>query len=511
MQEELCRMRSDQPILSVKNITKTFGDTVALHDVDFDLYAGEVHCLVGENGAGKSTLIKILAGAEVPNRGRLYALGGEYARLTPGESLEIGISTVYQDVELIESLTVADNIFLGEEIKRSWWRIDYKEQFRRARELMDGLKIEIPEDEYVERLSPADKQTLQVVKAVHIDAKILIMDEPTASLGLEEKRALMELVRTLRDRGIGIIYISHYLEEVFEIGDRITVLKDGEAVDHFEAADVDLNTVATSMVGRSPSVFYNREKVPLGEVIFEVEGLTRHSLVEEVSFSVRKGEIFGIGGIVGAGRTELMNVLFGIDARVRGHVYLHGAEITPDNPRQAIARGLSMIVEDRQLLALFPDRPLRENVSIVDNERQRFFLKRAQEKRLVDDLIGRLDIETAGQDQPAGYLSGGNQQKSVIARWLPVDAEVYVFDEPTKGVDIGAKEEIYAFMVELAKRGKCVLMVSSDMPELISLSDRIGVMRNGRMVRVVESAETSEEELLNDFLGLNQGVEREAT
>jgi ribose transport system ATP-binding protein len=282
-------------------------------------------------------------------------------------------------------------------------------------------------------------------------------------------------------------------------------------VDHFEAADVDLNTVATSMVGRSPSVFYNREKVPLGEVIFEAQGLTRHSLVEDVSFSVRKGEIFGIGGIVGAGRTELMNVLFGIDARVRGHVYLHGTEITPDNPRQAIARGLSMIVEDRQLLALFPDRPLRENISIVDNERQRFFLKRASEKKLVDDLIGRLDIETAGQDQPAGYLSGGNQQKSVIARWLPVDAEVYVFDEPTKGVDIGAKEEIYAFMVELAKRGKCVLMVSSDMPELISLSDRIGVMRNGRMVRIVESSETSEEELLNDFLGLNQGAEREVT
>jgi ribose transport system ATP-binding protein len=488
-------------ILAVQGLRKTFGDTVALDNVTFNLYAGEVHCLVGENGAGKSTLIKILSGAERPDKGRLIAFGREYGRLTPGQSLDLGIATIYQDVELVTSLTVADNIFLGHEVRSRLGLIDYPAQNRKARELMDSLNIGIPETALVEHLSPAQQQTLQIVKALHIKAKILIMDEPTSSLGVEETRALMDLVRKLAARNIGIIYISHYFEEVFEIGDRITVLKDGQVVNTFDARSTDLGTITRSMIGREPSLFYDRAQVETGDVILKVRGLSRHGLFEDVNFDLQRGEILGFGGVVGAGRSELMSVIFGADGRTAGEVILNGVAMSPRSPRQAIEKGVAMLPEDRKALGLFDLRPVLENMAIVLNEANGVVLNTRQEISAVEALIGRLQIVTAGIWQPIGFLSGGNQQKAILARWLLSNAQVFIFDEPTKGVDIGAKQQIYELMVELAREGKGILMVSSDMPELISVSNRIVVMREGTLVTTVKSKDITEHELLGYFLG----------
>lgn len=499
--EQVMKPNDRRNILAVHGLRKTFGDTVALNNVTFDLYAGEVHCLVGENGAGKSTLIKILSGAERPDKGRIVAFGNEYSRLTPGQALDLGIATIYQDVELVTSLTVADNIFLGHEIKSRLGLIDYPTQNRKARELMDSVNIGIPEAALVEQLSPAQRQTLQIVKALHIKARIMIMDEPTSSLGVEETRALMDLVRRLASQDIGIIYISHYFEEVFDIGDRITVLKDGQVVNTFDARSTDLGTITRSMIGREPSLFYNRARVEAGDVMLEVRGLSRHGLFEDVSFELRRGEVLGFGGVVGAGRSELMNVIFGADRKTGGEIVLKGVALNSRSPRGAIGKGVAMLSEDRKALGLFDLRPVLENVAIILNEANGALLNTRKEVSATEALIRRLQVVTAGIWQPIGFLSGGNQQKAILARWLLSNADVFIFDEPTKGVDIGAKQQIYELIVGLAREGKGILMVSSDMPELISVSDRIAVMREGRLVATVAAKAVTEHELLGYFLG----------
>jgi ribose transport system ATP-binding protein len=489
-------------LLAVEDLTKTFGDTVALNRVNFSLQAGEVHCLVGENGAGKSTLIKILAGAERPDSGRIVAFGTPYARFQPRDALSLGIATIYQDVELIQSLSVADNIFLGNELRSAAGTINYNLQNRRARELMDKLRINIAERTAVEELSPGEQQMLQIVKALHIRARVLIMDEPTSSLGVDETRALMQLIRDLAGQGIGIIYISHFLEEIFRIADRITVLKDGQVVETKAAGQTNLAAVTRSMIGRDPSLFFERERAQIGEVILEVRGLTRQDRFKNVSFDLHRGEILGFGGIVGAGRSEVMNVLFGADRRDAGQVKLRGREIRPRTPWDAIAQGLALIPEDRKLLGLFSLRSVLENAAVVTNQAHGFLLDHRAEQTKVSGLIRQLRIVTAGMQQPIGFLSGGNQQKVILGRWLLSQAEVFIFDEPTKGVDIGAKEQIYELMVMLAKEGKAILMVSSDMPELISMSDRIAVMRHGELVTIVHSKAVTEHQLLEFFLGI---------
>lgn len=491
-------------ILAVHELTKTFGDTVALENVDFDLYASEVHCLVGENGAGKSTLIKILSGAERPDQGRIIVFGQEYSRLTPEESLELGIATIYQEVELVSSLSVADNIFLGHEVRTKWGFIDYVTQNRKARELMDSMNIDIPATALVEALSAAQQQTLQIVKALHINARILIMDEPTSSLGIEETKALLDIVRKLRAQKMGIIYISHFLQEVFEIGDRVTVLKDGRVVGTAEVRSTDLATMTKQMIGRERSLFYKRDAVEAGEVVLQVRNLGRRGLFEQVSFDLHRGEILGFGGVVGAGRSALMNVIFGAEQRTAGEISLNGRAVKAASPEEGIGEGVAMVPEDRKALGLFHLRSVLENIAIVKNETSRLVLNHRQENGAVERLIKRLHIVTNAISQPIGSLSGGNQQKAILARWLLSNAQVFIFDEPSKGVDIGAKEQIYQLMVELARQGKSILMVSSDMPELISMSDRIVVMRNGKVVAIVKANAVTEQELLEYFLGIKE-------
>lgn len=490
-------------VLSMKGMQKRYGDMVALDNVDFDLYAGEVHCLVGENGAGKSTLIKILSGAEKPSSGVIWLFGQEYSFLTPDLALRLGIATIYQDVELVSSLTVADNIFLGHEKTKGKGIVDFRAQALAARQLLDSLKIDISVDEVVANLSAAEQQMLQIVKALHLNAKILIMDEPTVSLGIEETNALMALIERLKQQGVSIIYISHYLDEVFRIGDRVTVLKDGVKVGTYQIDEIDYQGLADRMVGRERSAFFQRSRVPIGEVLLEVRNLHAPPLVYNVSFALRRGEILGFGGLVGAGRTELMQVLFGAEPVVSGEIRLHGTPVRFRSPKDAIDCGFAMVPEDRKQDGLFLSRTLRENIAVIRNEHYgSFLLDRGGEESLVSQLVNRLGIVTESLEKLVGYLSGGNQQKTVIARWFQSKADVFIFDEPTKGVDIGAKRQIYELMVELVRAGKGILMVSSDMTELLSMSDRIAIMRDNTIVDIVEADAVTEQALVERFLGL---------
>jgi len=492
-------------LASIRGVTKIYGHHRVLNNVTFDLQEGEVHCLVGENGAGKSTLTKLLSGAITPESGSLVIQGAEYKGLTPRQAMELGVSTVYQEAELIESLTVADNIFLGEEKSARFpLAVDTRNQNANARALIQSLHLRLKEDALVEDLSSAQKQMLQIVKALHRDAKIIIMDEPTSSLGLEETNSLMDLIRDLKGKGIGIIYISHYLEEIFEIGDTITILKDGENMGTFPVAQIDVATVIRKMVGRDASLFYSKESVEPGPVQVELRHLSRSGFVEDVSFEVRRGEVFGIGGLVGSGRSELVNLIFGADRKDGGEILINGRAVTVASPHDAVRDGICLITEDRKRLAMFAPRNVIENIAIVHNERDEPpVLNLATERKRVREMIRKLHIAVTDEEtQTIAELSGGNQQKAIIGRWLLSDATLYIFDEPTKGVDVGARAEIFGLIVELAKNGKSIIMVSSDMPELMSMSDRIGVMRAGRLTHVLDRREVTEESLIKHFIGV---------
>jgi ribose transport system ATP-binding protein len=492
-------------LATIRSATKIYGQHRALNNVSFELAEGEVHCLVGENGAGKSTLTKILSGAITPESGSIFLNGTEYKGLSPRQAITLGVSTVYQEAELIESLTVADNVFLGDERAAGFpLVIDTRRQNEKARSLIQSLHLNLREDAVVEDLSSAQKQMLQIVKALYREAKIIIMDEPTSSLGLEETNSLMDLIRDLKAKGMGIIYISHYLEEIFEIGDTITILKDGESMGTFPVSEIDMETVIRKMVGRDASLFYTKEAVEPGPVQVEVRHLGRRGAVEDVSFQVREGEIFGIGGLIGSGRSELVNLIFGADPKDSGEILIRGRVVAARSPHDAVRAGICLITEDRKKLAMFTPRSVAENIAIVHNERyEPPVLSLKAERRRVLEMVQRLSIAVTDQDeQTIAELSGGNQQKAIIGRWLLSDATLYIFDEPTKGVDVGARAEIFRIIVELAKTGKSIIMVSSDMPELISMSDRIGVMRGGRLTQVLERHGVTEEKLIKLFIGV---------
>lgn len=490
-----------EQILELKDINKSFAGIQVLHNVNLTLHAGETVCLVGENGAGKSTLIKILSGAEKPDSGSITLFGRTWSSLQPSQAMELGVATIYQDVDLVDTLSVADNIFQGAEIRKNGIFIDRRKQEEKAGEILRALNMTIRPDVLVETLSPGQKQNLQIAKALHKKAKILIMDEPTASLGEDETKALMELIDRLKHDGIGIIYISHYMDEIFRVGDRVNVLKDGYSVSERQIGEVTQETLIREMVGRDASNYYRKGNFSTGDQALEIRGYTRGNLVKNVSFTVSHGEVLGLGGLVGAGRTELVRMLFGADRKESGQMFLNGKEITPKDPKDAIKKGICFVSEDRKGEALFLDRSVKENISIAKNESS-FFLNLAKEKELVDHSIEQLSIKVFNREHDAGKLSGGNQQKVVISRWLAMDGEIYIFDEPSKGVDVGAREEIYRLIEELVKRKKIVIMVSSTMPELISMSDRIAVMKDGALSAVIPADEAQEDELLKWYMGI---------
>ncbi len=493
-------MSDKKQILELTNITKSYSGVTVLRNIDFTLNMGEIHCIVGENGAGKSTFIKILSGAITYDYGEITIFGEKYKYSNPQMPISLGISTIYQDSDLAETLSVADNIFLGSELSKAGF-IDKSEQIKITNKILDDLKITLDPEAIVENLSPAQKQILQIVKALKRNAKVIIMDEPTVSLGEEESKVLLQTVKKLASDGIGIIYISHYLEEVFELADRITVIKDGTVTGCFEAAKVTEQEIISAMVGREASLFYDRERVPIGSELLRIENVTSLPKVDDISFNVKKGEIFGIGGLVGSGRTELVRLIFGADKRQKGKLFIDGKEVSVKSPRDAIRKGICMLGEDRKAQAMFLDRSILENICIVRNE-EKVFLNLHEDRAASKELIKKLNLKTTGAEQEIQRLSGGNQQKSVLARWLLTDCSIYIFDEPTKGVDIGAREEIYKLMIEIAKQGKAVIMVSSDMPELLSMSDRIGILREGKLIKIVSPENMTESKLMEMYLGI---------
>jgi ribose transport system ATP-binding protein len=491
-----------EKLLELKNVSKSYSGITVLENINVELEKGEVLCLVGENGAGKSTMIKIMAGVIAPDKGGVItAFGNSYDRLHPRQAKDLGIAAIYQDIDLVDNLTVADNIFLGSELKKKNGFIDTKTQEKISNELLFKLKInKITGGMTLSDLSTAQKQCVQIVKVLKDEAKILILDEPTASLGDEETRILLDLVTALAKNGMGIIYISHYIDELFKVGSRLVILKDGRMVGIKKASETNAEEIIHAMIGRDTSSFYFREHFPLGTGVLEIKNFSRKKTVHDASFVVHQGEIFGLGGLVGAGRTELIRMIYGCDKNRTGKVILNGKDITPKSPKDAIKKGIFMIFEDRKRDGLLALRSVKENITITANEK-REFIDLKKETMTVEKSVNTFGIKLSGQETEVVNLSGGNQQKTLIARCVLDPGTIYIFDEPTKGVDIGAKEEIYKHILMLAKEGKYIIIVSSDMPELISMSDHIGIMREGRLVDIVQAKNTTESELMRKYLG----------
>ena len=487
----------NETLLRLSRITKQFPGVLALSDVNFDLRKGEVHCIVGGNGAGKSTLIKILSGVYTPTEGEITFEDKTYKELNPTISRALGIQTIYQETLLAPTLTVAENIFLGDsELKTKTGLIDWKAMKTRAREILDTMGVDIDVDATVESLGIAGKQSVQIAKALAKDATVMIFDEPTASFGQKEVDKLFSIIENLKNSGVGIIYISHRLEEVARIADRITVFKDGKSVAHHDEPNVDMDQLILEMVGRATAQFYERERVPMGEAVLEVEHLSGDGVID-ASLTLHKGEVLGIGGMVGSKRTEFMKLLFGAGKITGGTVKLNGEQIVPKSPAQMMKKGMCMVTEDRAISGLMLQRDLKENILIADfTKHPKAFLDLKQDKIVAAEEMKRLNVKASSYAQLALSLSGGNQQKVILAKWMLTKGDIFIMDEPTRGIDIGAKEEIYKLMVEIARQGGAVLLVSSDMLELCSMSDRIVVMRDGVSAGVLEQHEISEENIM---------------
>lgn len=489
-------------LLDVKGCSKGFPGVQALADLNFDLYGGEIHCVVGENGAGKSTFIKILSGALRPDEGDIQIGEESYSFLTPKLAQEKGVRTIYQEISLAPDMTVAENIFMGKEPLTRLGLIDYPTLNKESKELLDNLQIDLNVRSLVSKLNVAEKQSVQIAKAMTDEANIFILDEPTASYSSNEIGNLLKLVREIADRGVGVIYISHHLDEVFDIHDRITILRDGKKVNTHGKDEVTEETIISEMVGREMSMFYARELVDIdySEAV-EFKNISGDQ-VQDLSFTIHKGEIIGFAGMVGSGRTDLVRSIFGATTNASGEVSVAGKNIAVDKPSNAIQGGLSLLTEDRQKSGLVLDHRVKWNISIVGlaNSNKRF-INEAKEEESAEYYVEALDIKTPSINQAVKNLSGGNQQKVVLAKWLYADSQVIIFDEPTRGIDIGAKEEIYKLMVELAGEGRYILMVSSDMPELIAMCDRVFVMRKGNIVAELGREEISEENILTYSIG----------
>jgi len=495
------------PILKITDCTKRFQGICALNGIHFDLRPGELHCIVGENGAGKTTLINILSGALKADRAAIEFEGRAYAHLTPKLSSELGIQTIYQEITLAQNLSVAENIFLGRPIRRGLF-VDYGKMRKQAEALLESLGIHLRADAEVDSLSIAEQQYVQIAKALARKAKVLILDEPTASLSRAEIERLLNLVRRIALEGVGIVYISHHLEEVFEIADRITVLRDGCHVGTFPRSELDEQGLISHMVGRSVDMFFARRRTPIHDKAFEARNIWAGNTVKNVSFTVRSGEILGISGMVGSGRSELLRAVFGADHRTGGELFLDGEKLNVSTPSDAIRNRISLITEDRHAGGLALMHSVHWNTYMVElGKKTNFFRNLSLEKARAAEICERLNMRYKSVHQEAGELSGGNQQKVVLAKWLIGQADVFLFDEPTKGIDVGAREEIYGLMVDLAEAGKHIVMVSSDLPELLSMSDRILVMRQGKIVGELKNDGLSEAAVLAISLGAAEEAE----
>lgn len=493
-----------EAILEMHGITKIYPGVVALDNVSFTLQRGEVHALVGENGAGKSTLVKILAGATPKDSGTIILNGLSVEIDEPRQAQQLGISVIHQEFNLIPFLGVAENIMLGREPRRGPF-IDWEKLYASALSVSSQLGLELDLKTQVRNLSVAQKQMVEIAKAVSTDAKIIVMDEPSATLTLHELDRLFDLIRTLKRRGVSIIYISHRLEELFQIADRVTVFRDGQWILTKEVAEITRDELIQHMVGREITQEYPQRSASRGKEILAVKNFSRRGILHRVSFSLHKGEILGITGLVGAGRTELVRAIFGADPLDEGELFLDGERLHVASPRDAINAGISLVTEDRKEQGLILGMTVRENITLANLSvlSNRGFVNRRKERTTAEDFVARLGIKTPGIEQRVRNLSGGNQQKVVLAKWLFSNSRVVIFDEPTRGIDVGAKQEIYHLMNSLVENGIGVIMISSELPELLGMSDRILVMHEGAITAELDHARATQETIMQYATGGN--------
>lgn len=493
----------NEPLLQMQGIGKTFPGVRALHDVNLQLHSGEVLGLVGENGAGKSTLLKILAGAHAPSTGTLHLQGKETTFASPHDAHSQGIAVIHQELNLVPSLSASANVMLGQERTRNGI-IRRSEERRRTRELFARLGASIHPSTLCRRLTVAQQQIVEIAKALVVDARIVVMDEPSAALTAHEIDRLFDIIGDLKSQGIGIIYVSHRLEEIFALADRVMVLRDGEVVGERSVDQVTRGELIQMMVGRELKDEFPTRSVPMGEPRLVVKGLTRGNAVQDVSFQVKRGEVLGLTGLVGAGRTETVRLIFGADARDAGEIILDDNPLSIQSPRDAIRAGIGLLTEDRKLQGLVLAHGCRENFGLpnLDWLSQGGFVRHREERDAFAAFVSSLTIRLPHQDQPARLLSGGNQQKVVLAKWLARNCEVLIFDEPTRGIDVGAKHEIYLLINELAAQGKAIVLISSDLPEVLGTCDRILVMRNGQICGEIDNVEqATQEQILKLAMG----------
>ncbi len=485
------------PVLEMQNIRKAFPGVRVLDDVSLTVRPGEVHALMGENGAGKSTLMKILAGALQADAGQIL-LGGQVVHIaTPQQAMELGIGIIYQELNLAPHLSVAENIFLGREPRLFPGWVDGAKMRREAQALMENLGMRLDVRAPVGGLTIAQRQMVEIAKATSRKARVLAMDEPSATLTAHELENLWRLIRQLQAQGIGIIYISHRMDEVFQIADTVTVLRDGRIVGSSPIGEISRDDVLRQMVGRSLDESFPKEHAPLGKPVLEVTGLSRRGVLENISFNVHAGEVVALAGLVGSGRTEIARCLFGADPWSAGEMKLNGVPFQPKSPHDAIAAGIGFVTEDRKEQGVVLSLTVRENISLASLNRvaRLGFVQKSAENAKARESVQRLRVRTPSVEQRVGNLSGGNQQKVILAKWLQIPLKLLILDEPTRGIDVGAKREIYQIMNELAARGVAILMISSELPEVLGMADRIVVMRDGRVAGALDRAEATQEKV----------------
>lgn len=494
---------NEKPVIEMIDIVKTFPGVKALNNMSVDLYPGEIHCLVGENGAGKSTLMKVLSGAYRPDSGKIIINGKEYNHMTAALSRELGINIIYQENLLVPWMNIVENIFIGQEITKNGF-VDFTSEYKKAKELCDSIHLDLNLNKTVNKLSVAEQQYVKIIKALSTQPRVLIMDEPTSMFNVEDAGKVLEMVEHIAKNGVGVLYISHFLKEVKQIAGRITVIRDGAHIRTHDNSkkDVDLDRVVSDMVGREASMFYEKEFHAIGEKIFEVVDLKITPDGAPVNFFIKKGEILGMAGMVGSGRTEIANAIVGASRKYGGKIIYNGEELKINSPVDSINYRIAYITEDRQHRGLMLNAPIAENLSVVGLQTRikGAFINIRNIIPLLKGVIEGLQIKMASPMQAAKNLSGGNQQKVVLGKWLFTDSDIFIFDEPTRGIDVNAKSEFYKIMTRLASEGKSILMISSDMPELISMSDRIAVVRKGAITAILEKEDISENSIIRHAL-----------
>jgi ribose transport system ATP-binding protein len=491
-------------IVEMKNISKEFPGVKALSNVDLDIRKGEVHALVGENGAGKSTIIKILMGVYTKTSGEIFIEGKQVEFKAPSQAQKYGLGAVYQDVNLAKHLSVAENFFMGNLPRTKFGTVDYKKMHEETKAVLDSIQVYVNPKTIIRNLSVAQQEMVSIGKTFHQKAKLVIFDEPTALLTNDETKQLFKIIELLKENNVGILYISHRMEEIFEISDRVTVLKDGNKVGTVQTNETNEDELINMMVGRNVENMYDIEKPIPGDIILEVENLGRQGVFHNINFNIRKGEIFGMYGLVGSGRTEIVRSIFGADMKDSGSVIVKGKEANYKSPKDGIEAGIALLPENRkdEGLALILSVSTNTNMVSIDKISSNGIINNKKGYKIAEEYVNALRTKTPSIHQLVKNLSGGNQQKVVISKWLAKGSDIFIFDEPTVGVDVGAKREIYKIFEDLLKQGKSIIVISSYLPEIMGLADRILVMHEGKQMDILNKSEFSDEYILKLASGI---------